>query len=145
MAKRHYCDYFYVPEDYKANMTAEVINKTPEYWMDFYPHKSYMEFLSAIFESIKGTSKTVWLAGNYGTGKSSAALVTQKLFMDDFSRVDSWFSDNKLKESNPEIFDDLKNCREENTIVIYDYNASGLGPNEEFIVRIEKTIIKNRS
>ena len=143
MAKRHYCDYFYVPEDYKANMTAEVINKTPEYWMDFYPHKSYMEFLSAIFESIKGTSKTVWLAGNYGTGKSSAALVTQKLFMDDFSRVDSWFSDNKLKESYPEIFDDLKNCREENTIVIYDYNASGLGPNEEFIVRIEKTIIKN--
>ena len=31
--------------------------------------------------------KSVWLTGPYGTGKTHAALVLQKLFMDDEARV----------------------------------------------------------
>lgn len=67
--------------NYTSAMTREAINTTPERWLDFYPHAKYLEFLNTLFDE----SRSVWMTGNYGTGKSNASLVTQKLFMDDMN------------------------------------------------------------
>lgn len=142
MEKRHYADFFTVPHDYKANMTREAINETTETWLDFYPHTKYVDFLTTLIDVIDGGSKSIWLTGNYGTGKSNAALVTQKLLMDDEGRVRQWFDDCKDKIMDRETL--LKNLlarRSEGTLVVYDYNASGVGPNEDFLVRLERGII----
>lgn len=142
MEKRHYADFFTVPHDYKANMTREAINETPETWLDFYPHAKYVEFLTTLVSVVDGDSKSIWLTGNYGTGKSNAALVTQKLLMDDENRVRQWFDDCKDKITDCEAL--LKSVlarRAEGTFVVYDYNASGVGPNEDFLVRLERGII----
>lgn len=137
METRHYSEYFTVPTNYKANMTREAINETPDTWLDFYPHVKYQEFLETLFDE----SKSVWLTGNYGTGKSNAALVTHKLFMDDIERVKKWFSNYKNVLRNAESLEKrLIAERNEGTFVVYDYNASGIGPNEEFLVRLEKGI-----
>jgi hypothetical protein len=139
---RRYSDYFTVPQDYKANMTRELINETPEAWLDFYPHKKFVEFLATLFDVITSGSKSVWLTGNYGTGKSNAALVAQKLFMDDETRVRSWFEHCKVALDDRESLEnDLFARRNEGMLVVYDYNASGMGPTEEFLVRLEKGII----
>lgn len=141
MAK-YYSEYFSVPQDYNANMTREAINKTPSTWLDFYPHKKYIAFLNTLLEGLKNGSKSVWLTGNFGTGKSNAALVTQKLFMDDQSRVDLWLNTHRKVISNLEVLRrELYTCREEGTLIVYDYNASGVSPHEEFLVRLEKGII----
>lgn len=142
MEKRHYADFFTVPHDYKANMTREAINETPETWLDFYPHTKYVDFLTTLIGVVDGGSKSIWLTGNYGTGKSNAALVTQKLLMDDEERVRQWFDNCKDKITDCETL--LKNLlarRSEGTLVVYDYNASGVGPNEDFLVRLERGII----
>jgi len=142
MEKRHYTDFFTVPHDYKANMTREAINETPETWLDFYPHTKYIDFLTTLIDVVDGGSKSIWLTGNYGTGKSNAALVTQKLLMDDEGRVRQWFDDCKDKITDYETL--LKNIltrRSEGILVVYDYNASGVGPNEDFLVRLERGII----
>ncbi|MDA8335004.1 MAG: hypothetical protein M0Z41_08465 [Peptococcaceae bacterium] len=144
---RHYEDFFSVPLGYKANMTREAINETPDTWLQFYPHAKYIEFLRTLLLQLDGGSKSLWLTGNYGTGKSFAALVTQKLFMDDGDRVQAWFE--KRKQQFPKDADGnlhevpraLFARRQDNTFVIYDYNASGLGPNEDFLVRLERTIV----
>jgi hypothetical protein len=139
---RHYSDYFTVSDDYKANMTREAINETPETWLDFYPHKKFVEFLATLLDGMTSGSKSVWLTGNYGTGKSNAALVCQKLFMDDETRVRKWFEHCKATLGNDR--ESLENgifaCRNDGTLVVYDYNASGMGPNEEFLVRLDKGI-----
>ena len=138
MEKRVYKDYFTVPADYTANMTREAIDETPDKWLDFYPHAKYLDFLKTIFDELK----SVWLTGNYGTGKSNAALVTQKLFMDDFNRVDRWFEEYRNVIPNCDALKDhLRQVREEGILVVYDYNASGVGPNEEFLVRLEKGLL----
>lgn len=135
MEKRHYVDYFTVPVKYTANMTREAINETPETWLDFYPHTKYLDFLRTLFDD----GKSVSLVGNYGTGKSNAALVTQKLFMDDMSRVDYWFEKYHDAIANcNDLKKQLIEARESGVLVVYDYNASGIGPNEEFLVRLEK-------
>lgn len=139
--KRYYADFFSVPQDYKANMTREAINETPETWLDFYPHVKYVEFLNTLLQLINGGSKSIWLTGNYGTGKSNAALVTQKLFMDDEGRVRAWFDNCKGALSDgATLLKNLLDCRSEGTLVVYDYNALGVGPNDDFIVRLERGI-----
>ena len=139
--KRHYVDFFTVPQEYTANMTREAINETPETWLDFYPHIKYVEFLNTLLQVINGGSKSIWLTGNYGTGKSNAALVTQKLFMDDEVRVRKWFDWCKGALSDgATLLDNLLDRRSEGTLVVYDYNALGVGPNDDFIVRLERGI-----
>ncbi|MCW2279320.1 hypothetical protein [Heliophilum fasciatum] len=140
--KRHYADFFYVPQDYKANMTRENINETPETWLQFYPHAKYVDFLQTLLGVINGGSKSVWLTGNYGTGKSFAALVTQKLFMDDEARVRRWFADCKNALVDGETLqNDLLARRREGTLVVFDYNAQGLGPDADLLVRLEQGVI----
>lgn len=144
MEKRHYNDYFYVPLDYNANMTRELINTAPDRWLDFYPHVKYIEFLNKLFSNyvLNGGSKSLWLTGNFGTGKSNAALVTEKLFMDDESRVKEWFNSYKDKIPNADsLLKELLKLRNDGTLVVYDYDASGVGPNVDFLVRLEKGII----
>ena len=143
MAARYYADYFTVPSNYTANMTREIINQTPDTWLDFYPHEKYIEFLKTLIQCVASGTKSVWLTGNYGTGKSNAALVTQKLFMDETERVKRWLSDNKSKIKNVEQLEkQLFQLRADKTLIVYDYNASGVGPHAEFIVRLEKAIIQ---
>lgn len=138
MNKRHYNEYFKVPANYTANMTREAINETPDTWLDFYPHAKYLEFLNTLFDE----AKSVWLTGNFGTGKSNAALVTHKLFMDDSLRVDKWFEDySKVIPNCTSLRKKLFEERTKGILVVYDYNASGIGPNEEFLVRLEKGIL----
>lgn len=142
MDKRHYEDFFIVPENYKANMTREAINETPETWLDFYPHTKYVEFLNTLISAINGGTKSIWLTGNYGTGKSNAALVTQKLFMDDEQRVRCWFDECKAAIADGStLLGNLLARRNEGTLVVYDYNAAGVGANEDFLVRLERGIV----
>lgn len=140
--KRHYADFFSVPQDYKANETRESLNDTPNTWTKFYPHVKYVEFLSTLLEVINGGDKTIWMTGNYGTGKTIAVLVTQKLFMDDESRVKQWFVDRKnALEVGETIQNNLFARRNEGTLVVYDYNADGLDANEGFLVRLERGVV----
>lgn len=142
MSIRHYSDYINVPADYKANMTREVINETPDTWLDFYPHIKYVDFLNTLITTINGGSKSIWLTGNYGTGKSNASLVAQKLFMDDEKRVNRWFNECKSKIENCETLKkNLFARRHEGTLVVYDYNSAGVGANEDFLVRLERSIV----
>lgn len=138
MEQKHYIDFFTVPAKYTANMTQEAINETPETWMDFYPHIKYLDFLNTLFDE----QKSVWLTGNYGTGKSNAALVTHKLYMDDPDRVHRWFAEySNVIPNCSNLEKRLFEARARGTLVVYDYNASGVGPHEEFLVRLEKGIL----
>ena len=38
---RHYSDFFTVADDYCPVMTVAEINKTPDRWLDFYPHTEF--------------------------------------------------------------------------------------------------------
>ncbi|MDR1939659.1 MAG: hypothetical protein LBQ40_02545 [Clostridiales bacterium] len=141
MEKRHYSDFFKINERYRPNMTRETINETVDTWLDFYPHEKFVEFFSTLLETINGGHKSIWLTGNLGTGKSHAALVTQKLFSDDEERVKKWFEKYKrILDCNSTLFTQL-NIRRYETLVVYDYNASGMGSDADFLVRLEKGIV----
>lgn len=140
---RHYSDFFTVADDYCPVMTAAEINKTPDRWLDFYPHIEFEDICKTLLSVLGTGAKSVWITGNYGTGKSNATLVIQKLFMDDESRVKQWLdnhAENGLSDRDS-LQKALFDRRAEGTLVVYDFNASGVGADDGLLVRLEKGII----
>lgn len=139
---RHYSNYFHVKEDYSPTMTREKINEAPDQWLDFCPHAEFEIICKTILSVLSSGSKSIWITGNYGTGKSNASLVIQKLFMDDEERVHRWFE--QYAESGFSDRESLEKSlfahRAEGTLVVYDYDASGVDANKGLLVRLEKGI-----
>lgn len=140
---RHYSDFFTVPENYRPVMTREIINEAPDRWLDFYPHTEFEDICKTLLSILNTGAKSVWITGNYGTGKSNAALVIQKLFMDDEARVRQWLDNHTLNglSDRGSLEKALFNRRSEGTLVIYDYDATGVGASDGLLVRLEKGII----
>ncbi len=137
----HYKDYFTISEDYVSCMTREAINHNPRTWMQFYPHSTFVKFLRDILESMNGGNKSVWLTGAYGTGKSHAALVLQKLFMDDESRVREWFEKRAKQFGDKTIENEIFKQRANGALVVFETKSDGLTTPEQFLVRIENAVI----
>ena len=136
-----YKDYFGIRPDYAPCMTLADINKTPETWLGFYPHDSFVEMLRELLKSLEGGNKTLWITGAYGTGKSHASLVMQKLFTDDEVRVLKWLMLRKAQIPEP-VRKGLLARRGEKTLVIYDVNADGVDAKNQFLMRLQRGITR---
>lgn len=136
-----YKDYFGIRPDYAPCMTLADINKTPETWLGFYPHDSFVEILRELLKNLEGGNKTLWITGAYGTGKSHASLVLQKLFTDDEVRVLKWLALRKAQIPEP-VRKGLLARRGENALVVYDVNADGVDAKNQFLMRLQRGITK---
>lgn len=139
---RHYADFFSVDDTYSPMMSMEIIDSAPDRWMDFYPHAEFEEICKTLLYVLEHGDKSLWITGNFGTGKTNAALVLQKMFMDEEQRVRAWFEkfpDDGFRDRES-LEKQLFARRNEGILVIYDYNASALGPDIEFLVRLQKKI-----
>lgn len=135
-----YRDYFNINEDYAPCMTRDAINRDPRVWLNFYPHQTFVQLLQNLLASLDGGHKSIWLTGPYGTGKSHAALVLQKLFMDDDSRVEEWLK--TRKQLVPEtVANSLRQQRAQKVLVVFDSGTAGIHTPEQFLVRIQNAII----
>lgn len=136
-----YRDYFGIRPDYAPCMTLADINKTTETWLGFYPHDSFVEILRELLKVLEGGNKTLWITGAYGTGKSHASLVLQKLFTDDEARVRKWLELRKAQIKDPVRSVFLKQ-RETNVLVVYDVNSDGVDAKNRFLMRLQRGITK---
>ncbi|NCC04461.1 MAG: transposase [Proteobacteria bacterium] len=136
-----YKDYFGIRPDYAPFMTRANIDKSPETWLAFYPHDSFVEILRALLKSLNGGKKTLWLTGAYGTGKSHASLVLQKLFTDDEARVEKWLELRKAQIPDP-VRQGVLERRGEKTLVVYDVNADGVDAKNQFLMRLQRGTTK---
>lgn len=136
-----YRDYFGIRPDYAPCMTLADINKAPETWLGFYPHDSFVEILRELLRSLEGGNKTLWITGAYGTGKSHASLVLQKLFTDDEVRVRKWLDLRKAQIKDP-VRDVFLKQRETKVLAVYDVNTDGVDAKNQFLMRLQRGITK---
>ena len=136
-----YRDYFGIKPDYAPIMTRESIDKSPETWLAFYPHDSYVAILRELLKCLNGGKKSLWITGAYGTGKSHASLVLQKLFTDDEVRVQEWLD---LRQAHiPEVVrQEIFERRREKTLVVYDVNSDGVDGKNQFLMRLQRGITR---
>lgn len=82
----HYSDYLKPYLGFNPVMTEAGIEGT-EWWNNFFPHRSFVGILRALFNAFDKRQKSIWISGAYGTGKSHATLVIRKLLTDDAANV----------------------------------------------------------
>lgn len=136
-----YKDCFGIRPDYSPIMTRANINKRPDTWLAFYPHDSFVEILRELLKSMNGGKKTLWITGAYGTGKSHASLVLQKLFNDDDARVQNWFELRKEYIPDP-VRKGVMALRDSKVVVAYDLNSDGVDAKNQFLMRLQRGIFK---
>jgi hypothetical protein len=111
-------------------------------WLNFYPHSSFVEFLRILLKQMDGGKKSVWLTGAFGTGKTFAALVLQKLFNADDTLIKQYFEKRKDQFSSDTLYNTLKKFREDRVLAIFETGSDAVGAKEQFLVRIESAVIK---
>lgn len=136
-----YKEFFQPKAIYKPVMTKEAIEADPNTWLGFYPHQTFLRVLSTLFEKFEVGDRSVWMYGAYGTGKSYAALVIQKLFTDTDERVAKYCADYK-ELINKELVKHLEKWRKQNVLVVYETGTDGVYTPQQLLVGIERAILK---
>lgn len=134
-----YKDCFCLKPGYSPVMTRDGINATPDTWLNFYPHKSFVEILRELLQCLDGGKKTLWITGAYGTGKSHASLVLQKIFTDKQERVQQWLDLRSSQIPKP-VQDGVLARRNDKILVVYDINSDGVDAKKQFLMRLQKAI-----
>lgn len=94
MPAQSYSQYFKIDEKYHAVVTRDLIEKGEVRWDGFYPHETFIRFLRQTVDVLSGKeSKSIWVEGTYGTGKSHAALALKCLLEAPDSEVRRYFTD----------------------------------------------------
>ncbi len=142
MSLTHYNEFFSIDEKFKPVISREAFACEPEIWLNFFPHKSFVEFLRSLLDQMEQNKRSVWLHGAYGTGKTYAALVLQKLLNDSADNVEQWFAKYNNEISSNSVKNSLTKIRQGGVLAVFDTNGDGVGAKEQFLVRIEVAIVK---
>jgi len=94
MPAQSYSQYFKIDEKYHSVVTKDLIEKGEVRWDAFYPHETFVHLLRQTVDMLSGKeSKSIWVEGTYGTGKSHAALALKCLLEASDNEVRHYFTD----------------------------------------------------
>lgn len=94
MPAQRYSQYFNIDEKYYAVVTKELIDEGKVKWEGFYPHETFVQLLRQVVDMLSGKeTKSIWVEGTYGTGKSHASLTVKCLLEASDEEVRGYFSD----------------------------------------------------
>lgn len=99
MPALRYSQYFNIDEKYYAVVTKELIDEGKVRWEGFYPHETFIQLLHQVVTMLSGKeTKSIWVEGTYGTGKSHATLTLKCLLEAPEEAVWAYFSDYGLSD-----------------------------------------------
>lgn len=99
MPAQRYSQYFNIDEKYYAVVTKKLIDEGKVRWERFYPHETFIQLLHQVVAMLSGKeTKSIWVEGTYGTGKSHATLTLKCLLEAPECEVRAYFKDYGLSE-----------------------------------------------
>lgn len=144
MPAQKYSQYFNIDEKYYAVVTKELIDAGKVKWEGFYPHETFVSLLRQVVDMLSGKeTKSIWVEGTYGTGKSHASLTVKCLLEASDEAVRTYFQDYGLS-------DDLCNkfiaARSETTggklIVVHRIGSSNIKNDDDLVWAVQDSISK---
>ena len=87
-----YNNYFAIDPNYYAAVDENLIKTGKVKWEFFYPHETFVKLLEKTHTMLSGRdSRSLWVEGAYGVGKSHAALTIKSLLEAEESEVRNYF------------------------------------------------------
>lgn len=139
MAFEKYHHYFNIDPDYFPAVNESVINKNPDMWKKYYPHKTFIKLVIDTVRMLRmEQNRSIWVEGAYGTGKSHAVLTLKKLL--DASEEDTKEYFQKFQISN-DLFNKFQGTKNSGKILtVHRYGSSSIHGDHNLVFAIQESI-----
>ena len=138
--KTYYKDYFNIDPKYYAAVTADLIKSGEVKWTSFYPHETFVKLLEKTHIMLSGKdSRSLWVEGAYGTGKSHAALTVKSMLEASDDEIRAYFKDYGLREDLcQQLITDKSNGR---LITIHRIGSASILSDQDLILALQDSIM----
>ena len=142
MPAQRYSQYFNIDEKYYAVVTKELIDEGKVKWEGFYPHDTFVQLLRQVVDMLSGKeTKSIWVEGTYGTGKSHASLTVKCLLEASDDEVRAYFRDYGLSE---DLCNKFLAARSEDIsgklIVVHRIGSSNIKNDDDLVWAVQDSI-----
>lgn len=140
MSNKIYKDYFNIDPKYYAAVTADLIKSGKVKWTSFYPHETFVKLLEKTHIMLSGKdSRSLWVEGSYGTGKSHAALTVKSMLEASDDEICAYFKDYGLRDDLCQQFiTDKSNGR---LITIHRIGSASIRSDQDLILALQDSIM----
>lgn len=131
--------YFQIDPKYYAAVTADLIEQGKVSWKGFYPHETFVKLLETTYRVLSGqATRSIWVEGAYGTGKSHAALTVKSLVDATAEEVIDYFDDYGL---NTTLRDKFVSLKSENILTIHRIGSAGINTDMDLVLAVQQSIM----
>ena len=135
-----YKDYFDIDPKYYSSVTKTLIEQGEVDWKHFYPHDTFMKLLETTYRVLSGAaSRSIWVEGSYGSGKSYAALTLKCMLDAPDSEVEAYFNDYGLRQDLRDKLISVKNSGK--ILTIHRVGSAGIDTDLELILAVQQSIM----
>lgn len=135
-----YKEYFNIDPKYYAAVTADLIEQGKVSWKGFYPHETFVKLLETTYKVLSGgATRSIWVEGAYGTGKSHAALTIKSLVDATPEEVVDYFDDYGLSNDLRDKYVSLK--VDSNILTIHRIGSAGISTDMDLVLAVQQSIM----
>ena len=134
-----YNDYFCIKK-FHPQVTEELIREGEVKWTAFYPHDTFVKLLEKTHIMLSGKdSRSLWVEGAYGTGKSHAALTIKSLLEASDDEIRSYFKEFGLKDDLCQQL--ITDKADDKLITIHRISSSTIKSDQDLILAMQDSIM----
>ncbi len=139
MLSELYKDYFSIDPKYYPAVNAELIRSGRVKWDSFYPHETFVNLLEKIHIMLSGKdSRSLWVEGAYGVGKSHAVLTAKSLLEVADDEVREYFQEYGLSaDLCQKLITDRKSGQ---LITVHRIGSSDIRSDRDLIVAVQESV-----
>ena len=139
MEHKIYGEYFNIDPKYYAAVTADLIKSGEVKWTSFYPHETFVKLLEKTHIMLSGKdSRSLWVEGAYGTGKSHAALTVKSMLEASDDEIRAYFKDYGLRDDLcQQLITDKSSGK---LITIHRIGSASIRSDQDLILAIQDSI-----
>lgn len=135
-----YKDYFNINPKYYAAVTADLIEQGKVSWKDFYPHETFIRLLETAYKVLSGSAtRSIWVEGAYGTGKSHAALTVKSMIDASDEEVEEYFQDFGLRTDLRDKLISVKNSGK--ILTIHRIGSAGIQTDTDLVLAVQQSVM----
>lgn len=136
-----YRHYFNIDPDYFPAVNEKVINDNPDMWKKFFPHETFVKLLKTTVSVLDRKQKlSIWVEGDYGTGKSHAVLTLKKLLDASDEEIQGYFDRYHLDNDLLSNFKRVKNSGK--ILTVHRYGSSNIHGDNDLVLAVQESIEK---
>lgn len=136
----HYCEYFDVDEAYFPCIDESAIHAGAR-WDTTYPHSAFIDLLNCTERMLSGTTKrSLWIHGDYGTGKSRCAYAVKKLLDVPENEARAYWEKYESLKKHTVLLEKLLSHKEQGVLTAYRYASGGITTPQQLFLAVQESI-----